>query len=75
MMYAGQSLQKATQELVHDVLASHRIGAGMVAVDSAGQVLAPYNTQGMARGWIQSDGVICVATHAHVHTMTHRQVS
>ena len=75
MMYAGQSLQKATQELVHDVLASHRIGAGMVAVDAAGHVLAPYNTQGMARGWIQSDGVICVATHADVHTMTHRQVS
>lgn len=75
MMYAGQSLRQATDDLVHEVLASHRIGAGMVAIDSAGQVLAPFNTLGMARGWIHADGVVCVATHAQVHTMTHRQVS
>ena len=41
--------------------------AGMAAVDTAGQVLAPFNTLGMARGWIGTDGVIHVATHKDVH--------
>jgi beta-aspartyl-peptidase (threonine type) len=66
MTYAGQTLKHATDALVFDVLASHKIGAGMVAVDAAGHVYAPFNTLGMARGWIGSDGVVHVATHAEV---------
>jgi L-asparaginase / beta-aspartyl-peptidase len=67
--YAGQSLAQATDALVHEVIASHRIGAGMVAVDAAGNVVAPFNTLGMARGWITGDGVPYVATHREVHRM------
>ncbi|MCK6450119.1 MAG: isoaspartyl peptidase/L-asparaginase [Alphaproteobacteria bacterium] len=63
MHYAGQTLDQATAALVFDVLASHKIGAGMVAVDAAGHVRAPFNTLGMARGWIENDGVVHVATH------------
>lgn len=66
MAYGGQTLQQATDALVFDVLASHKIGAGMVAVDAAGHVYAPFNTLGMARGWIGSDGVVHAATHAEV---------
>jgi len=66
MRYAGQSLDQATDALVFDVLASHKIGAGMVAVDAAGHVHAPFNTLGMARGWIEADGVVNVATHHDV---------
>jgi L-asparaginase / beta-aspartyl-peptidase len=66
MMYAGHSLQQATDALVHDVLASHRIGAGMIAIDANGNIAAPFNTVGMARGWIAADGVPHVATHAGV---------
>jgi L-asparaginase / beta-aspartyl-peptidase len=67
--YAGQSLGQATDALVFDVLASHGIGAGMVAVDAAGRVVAPFNTAGMARGWIMDDGIPHVATHRDIHTM------
>lgn len=66
MSYGGQNLKQATDALVFDVLASHKIGAGMVAVDAKGQVYAPFNTLGMARGWAGPDGVFHVATHADV---------
>jgi beta-aspartyl-peptidase (threonine type) len=66
MSYGGQTLKQATDALVFDVLASHKIGAGMVAVDASGQVYAPFNTLGMARGWTGPDGIFHVATHADV---------
>lgn len=66
MHYAGQTLDQATDALVFDVLASHKIGAGMVAVDATGHVHAPFNTLGMARGWIGPDGAVRVATHKDV---------
>lgn len=66
MEYAGRSLEQATNTLVFDILSSHKIGAGLVAVDSAGQVRAPFNTLGMARGWIGADGALCVGTHQDV---------
>jgi L-asparaginase / beta-aspartyl-peptidase len=69
MEYLGHTLEQATDEMVFNILASHKIGAGMVAVDSAGRVHAPFNTLGMARGWISSDGVVNVATHKEVHRM------
>ena len=64
MMYAGQSLDAATKALVFDTLAAHKIGAGMVACDASGTIVAPYNTLGMYRGWVMSDGACVVATHA-----------
>lgn len=67
LRYAGQSLDEATRALVFDVLGGYGIGAGMVAIDAQGKVVAPYNTTGMARGWIDADGVAFVATHATVH--------
>jgi beta-aspartyl-peptidase (threonine type) len=69
MAYLGHSLEQATNAMVFEVLASHKIGAGMVAVDAAGHVHAPFNTLGMARGWIEPDGVLHVATHKDVHRM------
>lgn len=63
MMYGGQSLQAATNALVFDTLASHKIGAGMVACDAQGNVFAPFNTLGMYRGWVTADGECIVATH------------
>jgi len=66
MSYASQSLRQATDTLVFDVLSSHKIGAGLVAIDSFGQVCTPFNTLGMARGWIGTDGVLSIATHKDV---------
>jgi beta-aspartyl-peptidase (threonine type) len=69
MMYAGQSLEEATGTLVHEVLSSHRIGAGLVAIDTSGAVVAPFNTLGMYRGWIDATGEMVVATHADEHRL------
>ncbi|MFN7137678.1 MAG: hypothetical protein ACK4MU_09245, partial [Thermomonas sp.] len=47
-------------------LSAHRIGAGLVAVGADGTIVAPYNSEGMYRGWVTEDGLVHVATHDHV---------
>ena len=69
MQYARQTLQDAANALVFDTLASHKIGAGMVTLGTTGNPFAPYNTLGMYRGWITTDGDMTVATHAQLHAM------
>ena len=69
MQYAGQTLQDAANALVFDTLASHKIGAGMVTLGATGNPFAPYNTLGMYRGWITTDGDMTVATHAQLHSI------
>lgn len=63
--YKGLSLEAATQTVL-DELSAHKIGAGLVAVGADGSIVAPYNTQGMYRGWVTPDGLIHVATHGDV---------
>lgn len=69
IQYAGQSLDDAARTLVFETLASHRIGAGLVALGAQGNPVAPYNTLGMYRGWITTDGQLVVATHKDLHPM------
>ena len=66
MRYAGHALEQASDHLVHDLMHGHGIGAGLVAVDAQGRVRAPFNTLGMARGWIDATGHLHVATHQEV---------
>ncbi|WP_089177538.1 isoaspartyl peptidase/L-asparaginase [Bosea sp. AS-1] len=65
MAYKGLSLEQATQEAMAE-LTAHKVGAGLVAVDETGHIVAPYNTDGMYRGWVTPDGLMHVATHADV---------
>ena len=65
MAYLKQDLATATSALLGE-LAQYRIGAGLVAIDSAGTVAAPFNTEGMFRGWVTRAGDLSVATHAEV---------
>ena len=67
--YAGQSLDEASRILVFETLASHGIGAGLVALGASGDPVAPYNTLGMYRGWVSSVGELTVATHQELHAM------
>ena len=69
MHYGGQTLASAANALVFETLASHNIGAGMVTLGATGNPFAPYNTLGMYRGWITTDGEMTVATHAQLHPM------
>jgi beta-aspartyl-peptidase (threonine type) len=63
MMYAKEDLTTAANTLVFDSLASHGRGAGLVAIDASGTIVAPFNTIGMFRGWVTTAGEITVATH------------
>ena len=63
--YRGLSLAEATEAAMAE-LSEHKIGAGLVAVGADGSIVAPYNTEGMYRGWVTEDGLIHVATHDHV---------
>ncbi|MGL4438250.1 MAG: isoaspartyl peptidase/L-asparaginase family protein [Bosea sp. (in: a-proteobacteria)] len=67
MMYAGQPLCEASRVLVHETLQSHDIGAGMIVLGAEGDPLAPFNTLGMYRGWIGTDGQMTVASHHDLH--------
>jgi beta-aspartyl-peptidase (threonine type) len=69
MMYAGESLDHASDLLINKVMRDHKVGAGCMAIDAKGRVLAPFNTLGMYRGWIMADGRIVVGTHGEEHGM------
>jgi L-asparaginase / beta-aspartyl-peptidase len=69
MMYGGQSLDGASKTLVFETLASHGIGAGMIVLGASGEPLAPFNTLGMYRGWITTQGRMTVATHHELHDL------
>jgi beta-aspartyl-peptidase (threonine type) len=66
--YAGQSLDDASRTLIFETLASHGIGAGLIALGATGDPVAPYNTLGMYRGWIGAGRVLTVATHGELHS-------
>ncbi|CAM5773528.1 isoaspartyl peptidase/L-asparaginase family protein [Bosea minatitlanensis] len=63
--YKGLSLEQATQQVLGE-LSGSKVGAGLVAVDAEGNIVAPYNTEGMYRGWVTEDGLLHVATHGDV---------
>lgn len=63
--YKGLSLQAATDQVLAE-LTAHGIGAGLVAVGADGTIVAPYNSEGMYRGWVTPDGLVHVATHGEV---------
>ena len=67
--YLGESVTTASMQLVMQDLAPHRIGAGLVAIGADGSIAAPYNTDGMFRGWVSGDGVLHVATHEQIYQL------
>ncbi|MCB8882563.1 isoaspartyl peptidase/L-asparaginase [Acidisoma cellulosilytica] len=65
MAYLGESLGAAAEAVLGNLTAD-KVGAGLVAIDCSGTVIAPYNTAGMYRGWVTTDGNVHVATHDEV---------
>ena len=65
--YGGQPLEAAATSLVFETLSSHAIGAGLIALGASGNPVASFNTLGMYRGWITTDGELTVATHQELH--------
>lgn len=55
MRLAGDTLAKAADLVVREGLATMNGSGGLVAVDAAGRVAAPFNCEGMYRGWVGTD--------------------
>lgn len=64
--YLGETVEQAACKVIQEDLKPHGIGAGLVAVGADGSIAAPYNTDGMFRGWVTSEGQFFVATHDQV---------
>jgi L-asparaginase / beta-aspartyl-peptidase len=62
MLYQNMTLEVAINDLIHGEMVKLDNGAGACAIDRDGNVMLPYNTEGMYRGWIRPEGVF-VAIH------------
>jgi beta-aspartyl-peptidase (threonine type) len=61
MKYAKRDLATAAREVIHEKLPKIEGKGGLIALDAAGNVTAPFNTPGMFRGWIKADGSVHIA--------------
>lgn len=52
MRLAGETLAEAAEHVVREELATLNGSGGLVAIDAAGRVAAPFNSEGMYRGWV-----------------------
>jgi beta-aspartyl-peptidase (threonine type) len=59
MRYAGEPLARAARSALARVAALGGTG-GLIAVDRAGRVVLPFNTEGMYRGFVRADGELAV---------------
>jgi beta-aspartyl-peptidase (threonine type) len=52
----GETLEQATEFIVNQKLKKQGAMGGLIAVDKNGNVAMPFNTAGMFRGFVKSDG-------------------
>lgn len=62
MAYGGQSMADAAQAVLERVAAMGGDG-GLIAIDHAGNVVLPMNSEGMYRAWVAADGQLQVAIY------------
>lgn len=67
MRMAGDSLSAASEDVINRRIPKLGGNGGAIALDAAGNIAFPINTQGMYRGWIGEDGVPHVAVFAEEH--------
>jgi len=60
LRYSGVSIQKAADDVVMKELVAQRGEGGVIAMDRKGNIATPFNSAGMYRGWVTSDGKITV---------------
>ena len=60
MEYKGLSLKDAANEVVMNKLVKMGGEGGLIAIDKQGNVAMPFNSEGMYRGYIKSDGTVVV---------------
>jgi beta-aspartyl-peptidase (threonine type) len=59
----GEPLQRAAAEVIDQEIPSMGGNGGAIALDAEGNIAMPFNTDGMYRGWIGTDGVPHVAIY------------
>jgi beta-aspartyl-peptidase (threonine type) len=62
MKYRGLSLEDAATETLQDFTSIGGEG-GFIALDALGNIVLPFNSEGMYRGWVGSDGTTNVAIY------------
>ena len=60
MELLGETIEEASDHLIHTALADLGGTGGVIALDSEGNVAMPFNTPGMFRGTIDSDRNIVI---------------
>ncbi|MCH8011215.1 MAG: isoaspartyl peptidase/L-asparaginase [Candidatus Marinimicrobia bacterium] len=60
MEYRNMSLNEATEEVVMKKLVKLGGSGGVIAIDKDGNVAMPFNTEGMYRGYVDSNGKVIV---------------
>lgn len=55
MELAGETLQTAAHKMIYEKLPALGGDGGLIAVDKAGNIVMPFNTKGMFRGYVRED--------------------
>src|SRR5690606_29196935 len=63
MEYAGRTLEHATDQLIHSKLPAMDGAGGLIAIDAQGNIVMPFNTEGMYRAYVVSGQAPFVAIH------------
>ncbi|MBP6237419.1 MAG: isoaspartyl peptidase/L-asparaginase, partial [Saprospiraceae bacterium] len=56
MEFKGLSLEDAANEVIHHRILKLGGDGGLIAVDALGNIVMPFNTEGMYRGYRKSSG-------------------
>jgi beta-aspartyl-peptidase (threonine type) len=71
MMYAGESLEQAADRAIFERLETIGGRGGLIAIDRAGNLVMPFNTTGMYRGWVREGDAIATAIFANPPMLSH----
>lgn len=63
MRHAGQSLAHAAEHVVQADLAAHKGSGGLIAIDCDGNVVMPFNCEGMYRGSVREGETVQTAVY------------
>ena len=63
MRYQGLTLTEAADQVVNEVLVEAGGAGGVIAMDSQGEIAMPFNTEGMYRGSIDTNGQMTIAIY------------
>lgn len=64
MKYGGRSLEEAAEIVIRETIPKIGGDGGLIAVDSEGNIVMPFNTEGMYRGMVQHDGKTEIAIYS-----------